>query len=583
MEYFSIVIRMFFLALSFFGYVRYLNNILKQELVIGWLFASIGSTLFVAGLLNILQEMTWIIFLYGLFLAIKSIISKDSLKNLFKPGTLFFIIATAFFLFLLYGSKFETSDNFSHWANATKVLMDTDLFPNTNSVDWYRYPSYPIGSACFIYYFSEIIGIQSEWLQMWAQAILMTGMISSLFVFVKQKGGIITTIVSIIMLLCSQTAFVDLMVDTLLPVVAISAFCFCIYYREEFPNKLNLILPYTIFLFSIKQSGLIFVLFIVLYTLSLSLRNLASLKCCLCVILLTFITFYLWNKHVDLAFGINISDHNMSLANYEAVLSSKTFDENIYIATEFATRMISDTRIILMILAVSALIFLSAKSQRNRNMTEIIRILCFIPGFYLIYQVGMLAMYLISMPKYEAMYLASYNRYHQTILIFSTGLLVIALLLYQKDNYAYTQSRVSNITTVICAVIIFCNILQPNFNFYERQDKTSSINLQDRARAEALVNEYYIPEHGKCLVLVSDNRVFQFFPYPIKNVQHFYLEFLIGYMLDSSQIKCINVSEIDSLNYDQFDYLILFDETSEGRELFINKFGEAEKEVISLN
>ncbi|MBQ2880552.1 MAG: hypothetical protein IJE27_07650 [Anaerotignum sp.] len=574
MIYVQILVRTALLMLSVFGYILFLSKYVRPELTPGLTFSGMGSLLFAAGLLNVLQETAWCIFLLGMLLLGYSLLIKKEIKAILSPGIIFFTVVAAFFFLLLHGSIFENIDNFTHWAVASKVLYKTDFFPDLDRVI-YRYPSYPVGSACFIYYVSEIVGIQSEWLRMWAQAFLMAGMISGLFVFAKQKCDSLLVAVASVILLCSGVNFVDLLVDTLLPVTAISAFCFCICYREKLSEKIKYILPYTVFLVSIKNSGILFAAAVLLYAVLLIEKNACDRKRWLWVVCLTLAVFYFWNKHVEAVFGVAVSTHSMSLENYRSVISSTSIGEKQQIIRLFLSCTISGIKTSGLLMLAGVILWIwSGNGEKAKGIR---RILVITAVFYLVYQVGMLGMYLLSMPKEEALELAGYSRYQQTILIFSAGVLLAALLLSGEGRSAGRR-----IAIAVVVLGVFCVALQPNFHFYMKQDRQSSLELQDRVRAEKLVSEYGIPEQGKYLIVVSDDRENKAIDGPFREVRRGYVWHLLEYLLDPEEITVQYASQVTPDDTEQFGYVILFDETEAGRQFLIDVFDESEENVVCV-
>lgn len=62
------IIRLLALLFSFYGYIQFISKKIKLEFVIAVIFSGIGSVMFLAGILNILPEVTATIFLIGLIL-----------------------------------------------------------------------------------------------------------------------------------------------------------------------------------------------------------------------------------------------------------------------------------------------------------------------------------------------------------------------------------------------------------------------------------------------------------------------------------------------------------------------------------
>ena len=253
-----ILLRILFLLISFYGYLQFFRKYLRPELIPGFLFCAIGSTVFLGGILNILSPTAWCIAFAGVFLACFSLYKQDSIRRIFSWGTLFFAVGIVFFLLLLFGCKFTHYDNFSHWAVAPKIMIETNRFPNHTDLN-YEFQSYPLGSSAFIYYFVEISGLSAEWFQMFAQAVLLLGLVSGIFVFTTKSSSILLAAAGAVILMSNNIDFVDLLVDTLLPLIGLAGIFFCHYYKDDLLKKLPFIIPYSVFLISVKNSGIFYV------------------------------------------------------------------------------------------------------------------------------------------------------------------------------------------------------------------------------------------------------------------------------------------------------------------------------------
>ena len=139
-----------------------------------------------------------------------------------------------------------------------------------------------------------------------------------------------------------------------------------------------------------------------------------------------------------------------------------------------------------------------------------------------------------------------------------------------------------NAAIVVIVLCVFGFALQPNFRFYRKQNEDASLELQDRVHAEALVRKYDIPEHGRYLILVSDDREDTSTDGPFRQVRLGYVWHLLEYMLDPSFITGQYASKVNPENLEEFDYVLLFDETEAGRQLLVDAFGESEDDVICV-
>lgn len=544
------LLRLILLILSFYGYIQYFRKKIEINLTIGFIFSSIGSLMFLAGILNILREMALVIFIGGLLLAAVSVLHKESIRNVLSSGTIFFFIAGIFFFFLLYGSKFLHYDNFSHWAVAPKIMIQNDRFPNFRDRN-YMFTSYPLGSASFIYYMSWISGIASEWFQMYAQALLMVGLLAGLFSFSKQIIPICLAGFCGVVLLCGNTNFVDLLVDTLLPLVGLGGVLVCLFYREYIDEKIAYLIPYTVFLVAVKNSGVFFVLIIVCLALYY-LKNKKHFKSWLLLVLPPIICLLLWQRHADYVFVAGMSSkHAMSLANYSAVFNGKTAKEIVEIVKQILKQTLSLTNAGMQLLIVAVIIWLLWRVVLKGKNVMIQELALLTVLSYFAYQIGIIGMYIFSMPLIEASQLAGYTRYHCTILIFISGLVSVeALLCFQgKDGSRFIKS--CRIGCMVSLALVLVLVTSPNFSYLQKQNLEGT----ERKHFDMLIQENHVSPDMRYAILTGEARN-----------DGEYLSFMTKYLLNPVSFTLVSDSNIANITWENYDYVILFGETPETRE-----------------
>ena len=553
MAYFAFAVRFFLLALSFYGYIQYLRKKVLLEFSIGILFSGIGSILFFAGTLNLLPEAVWGIFLGGLVLTGISINQKDHVKDILSIGTVFWGILAVFFLFLLRSSKFIDYDNFSHWALAPKIIAQTNRFPSFQD-NCFFFQSYPLGSAAFVYYFTQVLGLQSEWVQMYAQAVLMAGMLVSLFAFARNPVQALSVAICGVFLLCSNIAFTDLSVDSLLPLVALSATAMCLFYGQALLSKTVFVLPYAVFLTSIKNSGLFFVIVLYAY-LWITLHKGSNKMDWILLFAAPAGTLLLWTKHVQLVFinGFN-SKHSMSVSNYSAIFKEKTMSDISTVIEHMTENIFTVTNPALWLLLFGVVLLLVWKRITKLSCQDMKYTVILAVAAYALYQIGMFGMYLFSMRGNEALTLASYSRYHKTILIFITGLIVIETLMGAAITKPALHSAFAPIGALFCVVILSCCALSPNLAFFQKQQLKGTT----RYRFDRLIDQYSIPE-GENYLIVTDS-----------GDGDGYLFFLSCYLLRPQNIVIQPAAGSDNVDLSNMDYIIDLDE-SEKTKAFLSE------------
>ena len=329
--YGMIVVRLSILLLSTLCWLGYLQKKMRVEFALGVLLTGIGSLMFAAGIFHIMREAAWLVFFSGLWLLIREICSAPDRKNKISSflsgfctsGIGTFALLAVFFLVLLFRSEFTHYDNFSHWATSAKLLIQKDRFPNFSDINIY-FQSYPLGSASFIYYITKISDIRSEWMIMLAQAILMSGCLTGMFAFAKRIESVVALIVLSGILLATNGGLTSIIVDTLLPVIAIGAMSLCLYYRDELEEKIKYLIPYTMFLMMVKNSGIFFVIILSVYTLVYIEKNRKMLGRWFLSVSCPAMTLFLWQKHVAQVYVDGLrAKHSMSLENFIGTFITK--------------------------------------------------------------------------------------------------------------------------------------------------------------------------------------------------------------------------------------------------------------------
>ena len=556
MDKIEFVMRLFLFFLSCYGYIQYLRRFVPIEFCIGLLFSGISCVLFFAGILNLLRVVAWTLFLFGLILAFYSVKQRKRIHDIFCVGTVFFLMSLVFFLVLLYGSKFTSYDDFSHWAMAAKILIDNHRFPNFQD-DFIMFTSYPLGSTCFIYYFTQIVGTSAEWVQMYAQDILMAGMLTSLFAFSKKKLSALFTVFFCVCLLCSNRHLFELLVDNLLPIVALSAASFCLYYSRGLKDRLFYILPYVVFLLTIKNSGLLFSVLLCGYIwITLRHENISS-KNWLILFAVPVMTLVLWQAHVRQVFPHGMAGkHSLSLSYYKQIFMGKQLTDIWIIVKAMAAREFSVSNRGLWVLITGILFWIFWKQFTTQPCREVETTVLFAGISYALYQIGTLGMYLFSMPTSEAVVLGSYDRYHRTIITFIAGLLLVEFMRtvqQTKNSDTYKAPPSARLCTALVALIALCTALNPNFSFLRRQQLEGT----QRNKFDCLIAEYDIPSGSNYLLVGQDEG-------------DGYLFFLTRYLLwpQNFIIKTEDALTLDDLSY--INYIIVLDE-SEKTKAFLSE------------
>lgn len=412
------------------------------------------------------------------------------------------------------------------------------------------FQSYPLGSASVIYYFTKIIGGSQEWLQMWTQVVMTAGMVTALFAFARKWPQYLLVAAGAIMLLCGNIGFTELYIDTLLPFIAISAVAFCVYYQQQLTQKIWLLVPHLLFLMATKNSGMLFVVLILGYAFMVGPQKDRRFRKKFAVTAVSpFLLWLLWNRHVAQVFADgNNAKHSMNLHHYQEVLSEKSQEDmwNIFrlYMSEWLTGSVRNWLLIL----TAVLIFLLWLRYKEKVPRSFGNIPAFVIFSYVVYMLGMLGMYIFSMPTQESMVLASYDRYHDTILLFAWGVMLIPIL-EGMEVFAGKRWLLINVMAVAMALVLLDTSVAPRYYYYQKQNRDGS----QRQALESLIYGYEVAPGQRYLFLVQQQERLDYYYY------------MIQYILDSQSITFCDPS-VERPDITDKDYVILLDDTPEGRQ-----------------
>lgn len=541
------VIRVILLCLSCYGYLYLIvdKGKIKVEFSPAILFSAIGSAMFFAGILNILKETCVAILVAGIIFAIYSFVKKYNPLRFICPGTIFFLICLVYFCYFYYGRKLQSYDDFSHWGTVARLMLESNRLPNFQD-NIIMFQSYPTGSAGFIYFIGKATGIRSEWIMPFSQTMLTMSCFVCLFAFVKHKiTGYIGIVCFCITVICSQ-AFVlsGLLVDVLLPMIALSGMLIGIYYTKEINRVLWAVMPSVVFLIAIKNSGLFFSVVIIVYVLLCVQWKTVKKGSLTALVLSPFISLVLWQKHVKLVFSDGLSSkHTMAVDSLKESFLEKDPKIIAEIKEKFFSAVFSLQNIFLLFLLLAGvtllLIFIFQKQQFGFSL----RLIILSSVSYLVYQGSMLVMYLTSMPADEALMLASYNRYHWTVMIFMMGILLAVILQTEFRNRA-----VSALITIFAIAVNFF-VFPPQLSQLQKKQ----LSTPARETLETLIKDYRIPYGSSCILFSHDDAGYDYF--------------LCRYLLRTTSIDLYMGDPTGKTPKDiySYDYIIIADPTEETR------------------
>lgn len=545
-------VKLFFFALSTLGTFELLRLAGRGQIQTHFLpsltIAVQVSVLFLAGLWNLLPEAAGILYLLGflgLFLRVfqeKSLVFLRKYADFGYAALLMILMGSAL---AVRGKMFLQYDNFSHWALVVQEMLINNRFPNFADT-LIHFQEYPLGSAAYIYYFAHWVGT-TEPLQMLAQAYAIAAAILPLFSRVTgRKPLCCAALLGFAWFVFDyNTAITDLLVDTLLPMVGMCALLFAVTHCKGGCGKFELFCAacYSVWLVQVKNSGIFFLLPIVLVIFPYAHRQknrLPSLAC----LLAPLVSLVLWQKHCAYVFPAAASTtHAMTLSNYQVTLQGKSAEEILTICRSFLTFAATYRGLWLTVTfcaVLGGLVFLL-----NRPMGKgFIRIALFSAGLYLVYQLGNLGMYLFSMPTVEALHLGGVERYTKTVLLAILYLNMLPMLRLISDTPV--KSRALALTAgflVTLFAFLYLNLGSLEAIFQGRE------NPAKRQWLESVRLEYGLPEGESYRVLL---------PAETAN-DNGYTYVLTRYTFRTNSARVLTADNLDSLAEDNAHFLLIYD------------------------
>ena len=508
-------LRCFVLILSLLGYGRMIGTHIRTEFVPGILISGLGCVMSLAGIAGILPSAAYAVIIGGMICFAISV--RRHIHLHFSD-----ILLTAlclWFFWSIYGTLLTGYDDFSHWGVITRILVMQERLPIAEDA-LLTFQSYPPGSAALIYYFVKSTGICEEWFWLWTQAAATLSMWMALFVFAKERKQRLFLSAVMLVLLCSNTFFINLLVDGLLSAVAVGGMCFWLYYRDRVGKKLLCLIPYVAFLTLIKSSGLFYAMLLLICALTNLKHDLHKSRYSLAVILFSLLPILLWRVHVRLTFPQGmLSKHALSIEYFLKTGADKTWPGVKYILVQFLKSVFSPAKetLWLMLFAGCIMILYHGRVQDRKKMINVTRPFILLSGA--VYLLLLAVMYLISMPWSEASVLAGLERYLRTFTVMAAALLSVSLMKLSDGERK----------TILCLLWIplLAVSMRVRPDFYLRWP----MELEPRTAFEKLIREEGMLQNGeKCLILVSG-----------AEADTEYLSYMARYVLNSPDVDVIEV------------------------------------------
>jgi hypothetical protein len=265
----------------------------------------------------------------------------------------------------------------------------------------------------------------SESLMLVLQGIFLVACMLPLLAFNgKFKLTVIPVILLIYVSLLIEPKVFNLLVDVLLACLGFASLMAIIYYRENIKKAFFISLPLAVALVLVKNSGLFFAAIDALLLLYLAIKSKTVKRNLIYAILMGAAaagTVLLWNMHCSAVFPETVGKHSMTGSNFSSVLGEKSLTDIKDIALMMLNRLIDTGNIFIKAIIAVNVVAICGRIWRwfvQEREYKIIKVVIVLDITFIVYYIGIFAMYLFSMPMEEASYLAGFERYIATIVLY---------------------------------------------------------------------------------------------------------------------------------------------------------------------
>ena len=425
-------------------------------------FTGIGIYEFLLGILNLMQLGTILYIMasliYFAYCLIKKKIHFPKKETLKDPAILGMSVLFIYVTIIGFQMHLTHYDNFSHWGLIVKTMFTYNRFPNFENTYIY-FKGYQPGSACFLYFLGFLCG-KTEGSMIIGQNYLILAYLSTFIsVMGKEKRGLKSLFLLafyIMVMITSEIAFHNLLVDSLLAFMFLSAYL--IWKKEEKnPKKaISLMLPIMIYLFLVKNAGVLLdgiLCLIILYRYWKDKKIKEGFKQVCIIGGILVLLLLIWQGHVSMVYGHwalntkhSLSPQNLYSSFKELGMANMMTFIKMYIRHFFQLK--ENTPTIFMIIINFVLLIGSLLSD---NKKKILQTIGWLDLLYIGYYCILGLMYIFSMPWEEAKVFAGYTRYMMTIVSVIIGISM-------KMIWDQKLKKKDSLYKILCTIVLLVPI-----------------------------------------------------------------------------------------------------------------------------
>ena len=450
MKWAVLLLRFAALCISVMGYAGFGRAFLSIPVYYSYLVSvsAIACAMFIAGLLSVLNAAAYGLLGLGFLLLLTVVVTRRFNIAFRRPALSMINVLYILWFWVTFASLINYRlihyDNFSHWALVVKQMLLTDAIPDAASrlID---FKNYPLGTSSFLYFVCKVVGRQ--------EGVMLVGQGMLIFACFYAFNGVIRDnkrfllaailgLTSAIMSYFNVSIRVNnLLVDYLLPLIALGIISGATEGGKNYRAACLSSIPVLGLLVVTKNTGVFFAIPAILYLLYAG-RNARRGKTlpekagtwvtAFAAIAVGFGTLALWQLHTARAFAGETAKFSIDLASlftlepaqWTTLITDKSAEDiqaiiQLYLQSATSLSTLA-TQGMLLVNLVGWVAWLNARFGFGKRW-KLPVVLALMDVLMVIYYVGILAFYLIAMPRDEALRLAGFERYASSMMLFVIG------------------------------------------------------------------------------------------------------------------------------------------------------------------
>ena len=477
-----------------------------------------------AGLLFWTARALWVIGLSAFFLQGILFFRKIIRKETKDQGP--FLRMCGSFLFFFVGMILLTRnrfiyhyDDFSHWGLVVKIMLQMNRMPASS--DGLLFPSYPLGSASFLYFFCSVPGSGAEYL-LTAQSVMLVSFLLSLQSVAEKKWACYLLASSMIPLfLFYNTPLDGLPVDNLLGAAYLAAMLLYLRKNREPGKALPEIMLILACCVLIKNSGIFLALGLMMLIVVWQVREKKRIQWIWLWMALPLMVFLAWRIHLKIGFT-DYGKHYMSVYTYYGTLRGKLGEIGQIFRVILPVMINPLTNHALWLIPAFALVYRITVPERQKEQERTLRI-CAV--FFVLYEAGILLMYICSMGTGE-LYMQNgrdFPRYNGTILCVLAGVLMEMISRSGVGTDFPVKKRKS--LFLMIAIILMVGCMGMNLTSMKTLEECSREYPEARALSIATDGQIYTEEGEYAVIFPKpavagyEQYMAAYYLYPAKNIR----------------------------------------------------------------